>query len=381
MTYRFFIYLLFLGFLIGCFSGSRRKSISGETGGLVQNASATGFSIQHLDNFQKLTVIDPWQKSSDNLFDYYLVGKNDKMPAELAGKQIFRTPLQRVICLSTTHIGYLDALKETGSVVGLSGSLYLTNSTIKKGITENRIREVGYEQGLNYELIMQLKPDAVFAFGVGSEINTQINKLKDLGIPVVLVGEYLEQSPLAKAEWIKFFGAFFAKDAMADSVYQNIESRYDSVKSSVAKVANKPSVLTGLPFKDTWWMAGGQSNLAVLINDAGANFLWRENASKEAFPVSLEEVFVRASKADFWINCGSVNNINELPAFDPRFSALPAVKNSRVYNNNLHSTASGGNDYWESGVVHPDLVLQDLVRIFHPEVFLDKDFSYYKKIE
>jgi iron complex transport system substrate-binding protein len=228
---------------------------------------------------------------------------------------------------------------------------------------------------------MQLKPDAVFAFGVGSDINTQINKLKDLGIPVVLVGEYLEQSPLAKAEWIKFFGAFLAKEEMADSVYNDIQSRYEAIKLSVAKVTSKPSVLTGLPFKDTWWMAGGQSNLAVLINDAGGNFLWRENISKEAFPVSLEEVFLRASKADFWINCGSVNNLNELLAFDLRFSALPAVKKSQVYNNNLHSTPVGGNDYWESGVVHPDLVLKDLVRIFHPELSVNENFSYYKKVE
>jgi iron complex transport system substrate-binding protein len=381
MPYRIFINLLFLSLFFGCFSGSRSKNASRETIGMVKNASATGFSIQQFATYQKLTVIDPWQKSTDNLFDYYLIGKNEKIPAELTEKQIFRTPLQRVVCLSTTHIGYLGALSESTSVIGLSGSLYLTNSDVKRGLTENRIREVGYEQGLNYELIMQLKPDAVFAFGVGSEINTQINKLKDLGIPVVLVGEYLEQSPMAKAEWIKFFGAFFSKDAMADSIYRNIESRYEAIKMAVSNVTKKPSVLTGLPFKDTWWMAGGQSNLAVLINDAGGNFLWRENGSKEAFPVSLEEVFLRASKADFWINCGSVNSINELLGFDPRFSALPAVKNSRVYNNNLHSTPNGGNDYWESGVVHPDQILQDLVKIFHPEVSLGKDFSYYQKVE
>ncbi|MEI7828463.1 MAG: ABC transporter substrate-binding protein [Prolixibacteraceae bacterium] len=381
MTYRIFIYLLFLSLFFSCFSGSRGKSTSGDTIGLVQNDAATGFTIQHFATYQKLTVIDPWQKSTDNLFDYYLIGKNEKIPAELAEKQIFHTPLKRVICLSTTHIGYLGALNQTGSVIGLSGSLYLTNPELKRGIADNSVREVGHEQGLNYELIMQLKPDVVFAFGVGSEINTQINKLKDLGIPVVLVGEYLEQSAMAKAEWIKFFGAFFAKEAMADSIYKDIKSRYETVKLAVAKVSIRPAVLTGLPFKDTWWMAGGQSNLAVLINDAGGNFLWKENSSKEAFPVSLEEVFLRASKADFWINCGSVNNLNELLAFDPRFSELPAVKNSRVYNNNLHSTPIGGNDYWESGVVHPDLVLRDLVRILHPELAGSGNFSYYKKVE
>ncbi|MCL6103341.1 MAG: ABC transporter substrate-binding protein, partial [Bacteroidetes bacterium] len=227
----------------------------------------------------------------------------------------------------------------------------------------------------------QLKPDVVFAYGIGAEINAQINKLHDLGIPVVLVGEYLEQSPLAKAEWIKFFGAFYRKEALADTVFEKLKTNYEAIKRTVAKVQNRPSVLTGLPFKDTWWMAGGQSNLAVLIKDAGGKFLWQENSSKEAFPVSLEEVFLRAAKADFWINCSNVNSIDELMAYDTRFSELPAVKNSQVYNNNLRSTPGGGNDYWESGVIHPDLILSDLVKIFHPELSVNKEFHYYKKVD
>jgi iron complex transport system substrate-binding protein len=127
-------------------------------------------------------------------------------------------------------------------------------------------------------------------------------------------------------------------------------------------------------------MAGGKSNLAVLIGDAGGKFLWDENPSKEAFPVSLEEVFLRAVKADYWLNCGSVNSMSELMAFDQRFSTVPAVIKSRVYNNNLRSTPAGGNDYWESGVVHPDLALQDLVKILHPELAVNKEFYYYRKI-
>ena len=267
------------------------------------------------------------------------------------------------------------------SVSGLSGTAYLTNRELKKGVAENRIREVGNEQGLNYEMIVQLKPDVVFAYGVGSEINAQINKLRDLGIPVVLVGEYLEKSPLAKAEWIKFFGTFYNKTQQADSIFGQIKSNYEAIKSVVANESEKPSVLTGLPFKDTWWIAGGQSNLAMLIQDAGGQFLWKENQSAEAFPVSLEEVFLRAAKADWWINCGSVQNLEELISFDPRFSELPAVKGLHIFNNNLRSTPGGGNDYWESGVVHPDLILSDLVKIFHPKLRSDKEFYYYQQVK
>ena len=381
MHARIVIYILCLSCLCSCLSEPKSKKLSSRKGELVQLVEATHFTIQHFDSYQKLTVRDPWQKSNNNQFDYYIVEKGEKIPDSLKDRQILFSPLQKVVCLSTTHIGLLDALGEVSSIVGLSGSAYLSNAEVKKGVAENRIRDVGYERGLNYEMIVQMKPDVVFAYGVGSEISAQINKLHDLGIPVVLVGEYLEQSPLAKAEWIKFFGAFYQKEELANTVFEKIKNNYEAIRSSVAKVPDRPAVLTGLPFKDTWWMAGGQSNLAVLIDDAGGKFLWKENPSKEAFPVSLEAVFLRAAKADFWINCGSVNRLEELIAFDPRFSRLPVLKRSQVYNNNLRSTSGGGNDYWESGVVHPDLILSDLVKIFHPELVMDKDFNYYKKIE
>lgn len=381
MQSRIAVFILCLSCLCSCVSEPKRRKPTKEGTENQLPVEATGFTIQKFDGYRKVTVVNPWQKSNDNLFDYYLVERGSKIPEALKGQPIFFTPLQKVICLSTTHVGFLDALGETASLSGLSGCNYISNPEVKKGIEANRIREVGYERGLNYEMILQLKPDVVFAYGVGSEISVQINKLRDLGIPVVLVGEYLEKSPLAKAEWIKFFGAFFAKEAMADSVYNHIKSGYEAVKSAVSNAANKPNVLTGLPFKDTWWMAGGQSNLAVLISDAGGKFLWQENSSSEAFPVSLEEVFLRAATADYWINCGIVQSKKELITFDARFSELSAVQKSQVYNNNLRSVPGGGNDYWESGVVRPDLVLADMVRILHPELSTKREFFYYRKIE
>lgn len=381
MQGRIVVYLLFIVILCSCSSGNRSKKSTGISEGEQKNYAATGFKVQYFGTYQKLTVIDPWQKSANNQFDYFLLPKGTPIPDACKDQVVFSTPVKRVVCLSTTHIGFLDALKEVSSIVGLSGSAYLSNSEVKKGISESRVHEVGYERGLNYEMILQLKPDVVFAYGVGSEINTQLNKLHDLGIPVVLVGEYLEQSPLAKAEWVRFFAPFFQKEQQGDQLFDSIKVNYESLQAKISQVAARPSVLTGLPFKDTWWMAGGQSNLAVLIRDAGGKFLWGDNPSKEAFPVSLEEVFLRASKADFWINCGTVGTKAELLAYDQRFSELPAVIKSQIYNNNLRSTAGGGNDYWESGVMHPDLILQDLVHILHPEIDTRKEFYYFRKIE
>ena len=378
---RIVVSLLSLCLLCSCGSGAKRTKPANSVDGLLKNSEATGFAIQDLGEYKKLTVSDPWQKSTGNHFEYYLLKRGEKVPESLQGKQVLLTPVQKVVCLSTTHIGFLDALEEVSAIVGLSGCNYLSNSAVLKRLSSSRIKEVGYDQGLNYELILQLQPDVVFAYGVGNEINVQLHKLNDLGIPVVLVGEYLEKSPVAKAEWIKFFGAFFTKQRQADSLFNVLQTNYQKIRSEAVKMAEKPHVLTGLPFKETWWMAGGQSNLAVLIADAGGKFLWSDNASEEAFPVSLEEVFMRAAKADFWINCGSVSNMTELMAYDQRFSALPVVQHQKVFNNNLRSVPGGGNDYWESGVMHPDLVLADLVKILHPEISQEGAFYYYRKIE
>ena len=205
MQNRILISILVLCCFCSCLTDPQQRRPATKSGEQKLAIEATGFTIQNFGTFQKLIVIDPWQKSNNTQFDYYLVERGKPVPAEIKDQQILYTPLQNVICLSTTHIGFLDALGEIPSLRGISGSAYISNNEVRQGIAETRIREVGYDRGLNYEMIVQLKPDVVFAYGVGSEINTQINKLHDLGIPVVLVGEYLEQSPLGQGRMDQIF--------------------------------------------------------------------------------------------------------------------------------------------------------------------------------
>lgn len=341
---------------------------------------AKGFRIDEFQGYKKITILSPWQKSEGVSLEYYLLPRSKEIPSELKGKQIIRTPVQKIICLSTSHIGFLRALGKTSSLIGLSGADLVSDTTVQRAIKENRVKDVGYDQGLNYETILALKPDLIMAYGVGGEVTGVINKLKDLKLNVILNGEYLEKTPLAKTEWIKLVGVLFDKEKEATEYFTNIEKKYLQEKNEVAKVNFHPLVLTGLPFKDSWWMAGGNSNLAQLITDAGGEFIWKDNTSSEAFVVSLEDVIVRAAKADYWINCGTVNSISELLAADNRFSSFPQVKKGTIYNNNLAVNKSGGNDYWENGVIRPDLVLSDLIKIFHPEIDSTRNFNFYKKI-
>ena len=342
---------------------------------------AQGFTICDFANYRKITVSDPWQQSSKVSFEYYLVGREKEIPLELEGQQIIRTPVSAIVCLSTSHIGFLSAINELPSLKALSGAGFVSDPEVQKAVSEKKVLDVGYDQGINYEKILGLKPDLIMAYGVSGDVTGFINKLHDLGLNVVLNGEYLEATPLAKAEWIKFVAAFYNKDKEAAAYFTKVEENYNKIKNRAAGVATRPVVMTGLPFKDAWWMAGGESNLASLISDAGGRFLWSDNNSREAFVVSLEEVVVRSSKADIWINCGTVNNMDELIATDSRFAGFPQVQKKSIFNNNLRMSPGGGNDYWERGVVRPDLILSDLVNIFHPVVDSSKVYNFYKKIE
>ena len=366
--------------VLSCAPGKKKPSDPNNIGHYLPVSYAKGFTISDHGKYRKITVLDPWQQSTGIKFEYYLVDRGQNIPADLEGKQVIRTPVSSVICLSTSHIGFLSALNEIASLKALSGAGFVSDPEVQKAVAAKKVFDVGYDQGINYELILSLKPDLIMAYGVGGEVTGFINKLRDLGLNVILNGEYLEETPLAKAEWIKFVGAFYNKDQEAAEYFSKIEKNYNEIKQKIT-AKNRPVVLTGLPYKDAWWMAGGHSNLAALIGDAGGEFLWHDNTSRESFVVSLEEVVIRSAKADFWINCGTVNTIDELISTDSRFAAFPQVRKKAIFNNNLLVSPDGGNDYWERGVVRPDLILADLVKIFHPECNSSKVFNFYKKIE
>ena len=181
--------------------------------------------------------------------------------------------MKRVICLSTSHLAFLDILEEPDKVTGISGSLYISNPIIQKGILDGTIRDVGYGTNLNYEEVIRQKPDLVLVYGVDSEISGFLSKFQDLGIPAVIMAEYLEATPLGRAEWVKFTASFFGKEKMADSLFSGIERRYQHLAGLAGELKEKPDVVVGLPYKDNWWIPGGASYLARLIADAGGNYM------------------------------------------------------------------------------------------------------------
>lgn len=344
------------------------------------NQYAKGFHREKIGDITRLDVFNPWENARNFTFSYYLIPKNVEIPDSLRNKQIIRIPVERVVVLSTTHIGFIEKLGFESSIIGVSGKDFVTNQMIRNRIEQGSVADVGYDQNLNYELLLQLKPDLVLAYGIGSDVAAHLSKMKDLNIPVVINAEYLEETPLGRAEWLIFIGSLFAEDNHAQHIFDEIVHEYETLKSKVDSTRMKPVILTGVPYKDNWWVPGGKSYMANLIADAGGDYLWKDNPSRESFVVSLENAIVKANKADFWINTGQTNSIEDILAGDRRFEIIPALQNKMIYNDNNRINATGGNEVWETGSANPQDLLRDLIAIFHPELIVEKDLHYYKKL-
>jgi len=375
--------ILFMILTGSCRMGNRDRlsdepSVRDTTG----NFYARSFILADYNQDKILTVIHPWQNSKGKNYKYLLSGSLRENPAFVTGESgtVIYVPVHRIIVTSTTHISYISELGCTDSIVGVSGQRFIYDTILGKRISNHLVGDVGYDQNLNYEMIISLHPDVIFAYGITGEISSQISRLAQLGIPVVLISEYLEEHPLGKAEWIKVFAAFLGKDELGDSLFRETKSAYEALLNLVTGSEYRPAVLSGLPWNDTWYVPGGRSFAARLIQDAGGNYLWRDNASFETLPLDIEAVYKKARKADYWINPGDARSKKDILALDNRLGEMDAFKNDRIYNNNTRINESGGNDYWESAVTHPEKVLEDLIHIFHPEKLPVHTGIYYKKL-
>lgn len=342
---------------------------------------ATGFRVHPASTYKIVKVINPWQQSRDVVFTYLLAAGREMVPDSLKNIPFIKIPVKKVIALSTTHVAMIDQMGNTGSIVGVSGGEYIYNPRIRERIRSGEVADVGYGQGLDFETIVRLQPDVIFLYGVEGNVMTTLEKLDDLGIPAVFCGEYLESHPLGKAEWIRFFSLFFEKERESDRFFNRIDSAYNNMAALASRALPRPKVMSGLPWKDTWYMAGGKSFAARLIEDAGGDFLWSESGSSEAVPMNLESVYLRAVNADIWINPGAATSVSDILLTDKRFGDLRVVREGNVYNNDARTGPEGGNDYWESGTVRPDLVLGDLIEVFHPGLLADHHFVYYRQLK
>lgn len=341
---------------------------------------ATGFSIDSIDGHEStvITVRNPWQGADSVVSRLFIARNGEKAPKGFEG-QCLDAPAGRIVAMSSTHIAMLDAIGETERIVGVSGIDFISNPEIRKHRDE--IGDVGYDGNVNYERLLALEPDIVLLYGVNGA-SAMEGKLRELGIPFMYVGDYVEESPLGKAEWMVALGELTDRRRDAAERFSDMADAYNSLSNYVAgQGLEEPKVMLNTPYGDSWFMPPVQSYMATLISDASGEYIFKENNSDSSVPIDMEEAYRLTANAWRWINVSNVSSLDELKRLYPKFADTRPVVNGDVYTNTLRTTPEGGNDFYESGIVHPDLILCDLIKIMHPELLADKEFTYYRKLE
>ncbi|MBE0674554.1 MAG: ABC transporter substrate-binding protein [Bacteroidales bacterium] len=350
----------------------------------VQNSYASRFRLSEAENYTVLEITDPWQGAENVRQTWYLVPREEYDSFVPPGVgNILSVPVQRIVCMSATHVAMLSALGANDVIAAVSGTGLIYNPEVRELIDSGVIKDVGYDESMNRELLIELEPDVIIAYGVGSESVASHGKLTELGLKVLYNAEYLETEPLGKAEWIRVFGALLCREELADSVFGEAEKEYNEIRKMVSGASDEPgpNVLLGLPWKDAWYISPGNSYISRLIDDAGGRYLWRETMSNISMPYNLENVYLKAVDAKFWINPGSAASISDIQATDSRLALLDAVKMGNVFNNDKRTMQSGANDYWETGCVRPGLILRDLAMIFNEKLLIEDSLMFYRKLK
>lgn len=264
-------------------------------------------------------------------------------------------PVRSIVCMSSSYIGFLDALGCDSVATAVSGLAYVSDPDVRAHAVD-----VGYDAALDYETILKLRPDLVLTYAVSAAEPPYLQKLRDLGIRTAVIHEHLESHPLARAEYIKFFGYLTGRAALADSLFADIRDRYLSL---VQETDAPKKVLVNIPYADQWYIPGGDNYMTRLIQDAGGVVLGAVPGRFESSVISVEKAFELAQEADCWLNPGWCATKAQLRSVHPLFADFPVLGKS-VWNNTKQSTPGGGNAFWETGPARPDVILQDLRAIF-----------------
>lgn len=342
---------------------------------------AQGIEVDYYDHYKVVTILNPW-RGSDRGFTYLLVQCGTPIPAGFDHADVITIPIQTIVTLSTTHLPYLENLDQLDALVGVSDADLIHSESVQARLDQGLTTPVSRQGVVDLERIVDLDPGLVMAFGVGDPEQDAHPKLIEVGLPVVLNAEYMETSPLGRAEWIKFMALFFNQEAEAEAVFTKIEQAYQDLAAKVATVSDRPSVLVDHSFNGTWYVPGGNSFMAQFLQDAGADYAWADDPSSGSLALSPEAVFDQAGSAPIWINGSPTwRDRTDILAEDDRYRAFAAFQSGQIYIPNARVNPAGGNDFWESGIINPHLILADLVKILHPSLLPEHDLVYYQQVE
>ena len=342
---------------------------------------AKGFTITYAGNCKVVSILSPFEQKTTTT-RYLLVPRGTARPAGYPDAHVIATPIRSLVGLSSMHVALADFLGAADILVGLGNFKYASAPRVRQRIAAGKIYEVGQGKELNNEQLIAQHPDLVMTTGWPGENLIRFQTLAAAGVPVMINSEWVEKTPLARAEWVKVLAVLLNQEDLVNQKFGQVVREYQRLAALGQKAAKRPRVVIGLPFKDVWHVPDTDSYMAQFLRDAGTTYAWDQTKSPQgSLALSFETVAPVALSADYWLQTGSARTKAEILAQDARYAAFAPFKSGRVYNNNRRTNAQGSNDYWESGAVRPDLVLADLLRISHPELLPAGSLYYYQQLK
>ncbi|RZJ71810.1 ABC transporter substrate-binding protein [Flavobacterium sp.] len=372
----------FLLFVFGLVSIGCKKSESTENKTIAVHNSikyAKGLSIFDYGDYSVVKVNNPWPNANKD-YTYILRENGAKIPDSLAKFTQVNVPVKTIIATSTTHIPSLEMLGVENSLVGFPNLDYISSEKVRALIDAKKIRELGQNQSLNTEVIIDLNPDIIIGYGIDNN-NPTLDNLQKSGLKVLLNGDWNEQTSLGKAEWIKLFGTLYGVESKADKIFSDIEKAYNSTLELVKSAKSKPTVLAGAMWENKWFLPEGNSWGAALIAQAGGTYLWSDSKGTGSLSLPFEAVLDKGKDAEFWIGPGQFTSLAEMTSANAHYGQFKAYQAKNVYSFSSKKGKTGGVIYYELAPNRPDLVLKDVVKILHPELLPGHELFFFEKLK
>lgn len=376
-TFKLFLFVFSFSTFVGC-KKSENGNVKESTNSKNAIEYASSLSINKYEGYSIVTVSNPWPEANKN-FTYILKEKNGSIPDSLQKYTTIQVPLQSIVVTSTTNIPFLEMLGVEKSLVGFPHTDYVSSEKTRKLIDAGAVKNIGQNEKLNMEQLIELEPNLIITFGVDNN-NPMLDNLQKSGLKVLIQADWMEQTPLGKAEWIKLYGALFGKEKEAKTLFDGIVKNYNDAIQLVATKKPTATVLYGSMYQDQWYVAKGNSWVAQFMKDAKANYLWANVAGTGSLSLPFEKILEKAKTAQYWIATGSFKSIAEFENSNPHYSQFDASKSKNVHTFESKLGTTGGTIYYELAPSRPDLVLKDYIKIFHPELLPNYTFTFAQKL-
>ena len=344
----------------------------------VMPEQADNFSVSYHKSYAVLTVKQPSPGASPR--SYVLVQCGAPKPAladSLRSAPQITVPVTSFFAGSTTQVPPIVDIGGLDQLTGVADGSLISNTAVAKRVSDGQVAVYARGGTIDVESVLAANPGVVMTDGVDAP---EYNKLAQAGIGVVAGADWLESTPLGRAEWIKVIALLTGHEAKANEIYAGVRDRYRDIAAR-ARDAQPVEVLTGTMYQGTWSAPAGGSYFGALLADARASWPWQDRSGTGPVSLGFESVYTAGGQLRLWLVIDNTwQRTADIVAADSRYGTLAAVREGQVWNANKAMGATGGNDYLERGATRPDLVLGDLVAIVHPTIEPNHEFTFYQRL-